>query len=89
MAVLLPLSAPEPSSDPTPRTVGRLEQFAPVIIDFNLHSSVTAGIRSQLSIQNDRAAIRHDQTGPDKEHAGLAESDVAVIDIDQPRTLRN
>jgi hypothetical protein len=50
---------------------------------------MTAGIGPLLSLQNDRTAIGHDQAGPDQEHARLPESDLAIIDSDQARTLRD
>ena len=92
MAVLLPLSAPDPSSAPTPR-IGRqqcgLEQFTPMIVDLVLKTRITAGVCPLLSFQNDRSAVRHDQPGPHQQHPRLAECDLAVIDADQARTLRD
>ena len=34
-------------------------------------------------------AVRHDQPGPDQQDTRLAEGDLAIVEADQPRALRN
>ena len=92
VAVALPASVPAPSSAPTPSKVEsrrRLEQFAPVIVDLILEAGVSCRIGTRLALEHDRATVRHDQPGPDQEHARLPEGDLAIIDPDQPRALGN
>src|SRR4051812_20791519 len=75
---------------PTPKQCRQqrgLELSAPVIVDFVLETCVAGCVGSSLPLQHDRAAVRHDQAVPDKQHPRLAERNLAVIDSDQPRSL--
>jgi hypothetical protein len=40
-----------------------------------------------LTIQHDRAAVRHDEAGPDQQDTRLPERNLAIIGTDQPRPL--
>jgi hypothetical protein len=42
-----------------------------------------------MALQNDGAAIRHNQAVPDQKRPGLAEGHLGVVLADEPRTLRN
>jgi hypothetical protein len=41
-----------------------LEQLGPVIVDLILETGISAGVRTLLPFQHDRATVRHDQAGP-------------------------
>src|SRR6266478_10148826 len=71
------------------RQEGSLEQVAPMIVDLILETGVAAGVRPLLPLQYDRATIRHDQPRPHQQHPRLAERNLAIIDTDQARSLRN
>ena len=47
----------------------RLEQHAPVIVDLVFKAGVAFGIRAGLTLEDDRAPVRHDQAIPDQEGA--------------------
>jgi hypothetical protein len=59
-----------------------------MIIDPILKTGITGGVGAGLALKHDRAAIGHDQTGPDQQHTGLTERNLAVIDPYQTRPLR-
>ena len=59
-----------------------------MIVDLILKSRITGGVGARLTFQHDRAAVRHDQAGPDKQDTRLTERDLAVIDADQSGPLR-
>src|SRR3546814_13243199 len=48
-----------------------------------------SAVRAGQALENDRAAVRHDETVPSEQHAGLPGGDLAIVLADQPRTLRN
>ena len=80
------------ASLPTPSNVessAALNKRAPMIVDLVLEAGITCGVGARLTLQYDRRAVRHDQPGPDQQHARLAERDLAVIDADQARPLRD
>jgi hypothetical protein len=58
-----------------------------MIVDLILKSCIAGGIGARLTLQHDRAAVRHDQAGPDQQHTRLPERNLAIIDADQPRPL--
>ena len=60
-----------------------------MIVDVVLKTGIAGGIGARLTLQHDRAAVRHDQAGPDQQDARLPERNLAVIDADEPRPLRN
>src|SRR6266478_7405749 len=70
------------------RQQGSLEQGAPMIVDLVLETGKTGGIGAGLTLQHDRAAVRHDQAGPDQQHARLTEGDLAIVNADQSCPLR-
>jgi hypothetical protein len=53
-----------------------------------LRSWVSCGVGAGLAFEDDGAAVRHDEPGPDQKHARLTERDLAVVDADQSRSLR-
>ena len=59
-----------------------------MIVDLILKAGIAGGIGARLTLQHDRAAVRHDQAGPDQQDTRLRERNLAVIDADQPRPLR-
>src|SRR6266852_1767209 len=65
-----------------------LEQGTPMIVDLILKSCITGGIGARLTLQHDRAAVRHDQAGPDQQYTRLPERNLAITDTDHPCTLR-
>ena len=67
----------------------RLEQHAPMVVDLVLEAGVAFGIGAGLALQNDRAAVRHDQTIPDQQRPGLTEGNLRVVLSDQARALRD
>ena len=67
----------------------RREQAALVMVDLVLDAGEPLRVGAGLALQHDRPAIRHDQPRPDQEHAVLSERDMAVIDADELRSLRD
>jgi len=63
------------------------EQGPPMIVDLILKAGITGGIGARLTLQHDRAAVRHDQAGPDQQHTRLPKRNLAIIDTYQPRPL--
>lgn len=59
-----------------------------MVVDFIFQPRISCRIRAWLSLQNDRATIRHDQPSPNQQDTRLAERDLAVVDADQARSLR-
>jgi hypothetical protein len=51
-------------------------------------SCAAAPIMRSSTVQDDRSAIRHDQSRPHQEHAVLSERDLAVVHADKLRSLR-
>lgn len=60
-----------------------------MIVDLILKSCIAGGIGARLTLQHDRAAVRHNQAGPDQQDARLPERNLAIIDANQPGPLRN
>ena len=60
-----------------------------MIVDLILETGVTTGVCALLPLQHDRATVRHDQPGPHQQHPRLTERDLAIINADQSRSLRN
>src|SRR5579883_2660940 len=54
----------------------RLEQRAPVVVDFVFEPGIAFGIGAGLTFKNDRAAVRHDQAIPYEKRTSLPESDL-------------
>src|SRR5579883_306045 len=67
----------------------RLEQRAPVAVDLVLEAGIAFGIGAGLTLQNDRAAVRHDQAIPYEKGTRLPESDLRIVLPDQARALRD
>ena len=67
----------------------RLEQRAPVVVDLVLEAGIAFGIGAGLTLEHDRAAVRHDQAIPDEQRARLAKGDLRVVLPDQARALRD
>jgi hypothetical protein len=59
-----------------------------MIIDLVFEAYIPGGISARLPLENDGTSIRHDQPGPDEQDTGLAESNLAIVDPDQTRSLR-
>ncbi len=60
-----------------------------MLIHAVLQAGISGRIGAGLALENDRAAVRHDEAVPGEQHAGLSRGDLAVIFADQPRALRN
>lgn len=58
-----------------------------MIVDLILETCIAAGVDAGLTLQHNRSAIGHDQAGPDQQHTGLAERNLAVVDPNQASTL--
>src|SRR5690242_17619605 len=67
----------------------RLEQHAPVVVDLVLEAGIALGIGAGLTLQHDRATVRHDQAIPDEERTCLPKGDLRIVLSDQPRALRD
>src|SRR5260370_6936174 len=61
------------------RQEGSLEQGDPMIVDLILETGKTRGIGARLTLQHDRAAIRHDQAGPDQHPTRLTHAHPAIV----------
>src|SRR5258706_16255644 len=59
-----------------------------MIVDLILESCVAGDIGARLALQHDRAAVWHDQAGPDQQDTRLPKRNLAFIDPYQPRPLR-
>jgi hypothetical protein len=59
-----------------------------MIVHLVLEAGVTGGIGTRLTLQHDRAAVRHDQAGPDQQDTRLTEGDLAIVNADQSCPLR-
>ena len=57
-----------------------LDQLGLVIVDLIFETGIASCIGALLPLQNDRAAVWHDQTCPNQQHAGLAKRDLTIID---------
>src|SRR6266481_184953 len=60
-----------------------------MLIDLVFEAGEALSVSAGLTLQHDGAAVRHDQPRPDQEYAILAEGDLAVIDADELRALRD
>src|SRR5260370_29126108 len=60
-----------------------------MIIDLVFEARISGAVSARLSFNKDRATVRHDKSCPNQEHARLTERDLAVIDADQTRSLRD
>ena len=89
-SLLLPVPVVDPSSLPTPSNVdsSAASNSTPMIVDLVLKPCIAGGIGARLTLQHDRAPVRHNQARPDQQHARLRERDLAIIDTDQPCPLR-
>src|SRR5579884_1503649 len=65
----------------------RLEQRAPMVVDLVLEAGIALRVGARLTLQNDRAAVRHDQAIPDEERTCLPESDLRIVLADEARAL--
>ncbi len=71
------------------RERGGLEQHRPMIIDIVFEPGIAAGIGAGQAFENDRGAVRHDQSRPDEKDAALPEGDGAIVLTDEARALRD
>jgi hypothetical protein len=60
-----------------------------MIVHLVLEAGVTGGIGTRLTLEHDRAAVRHDEAGPNQQHTRLTKCDLAIIDTYQPGPLRH
>ena len=60
-----------------------------MVVDLVLEAGIAFGIGARLTLQNDRAAVRHDQAIPDEQRACLPEGDLRVVLADEARALRD
>jgi hypothetical protein len=58
-----------------------------MIVHLVFEAGVAGGIGTRLTLQHDRAAVRHDEAGPDQQDTRLPKRDLAIIGTDQPRPL--
>ena len=59
-----------------------------MVIDLVLKPRISPGVGPRLAFKDNRSAVRHDQARPDQEGARLADSDLAIVDSDESRSLR-
>jgi len=57
----------------------RLEQHAPIVIDLVRQAGIPCRIGARLALQNDRAAVRHDEAVPHQQRPGLAERHLGAV----------
>src|SRR5579883_451216 len=67
----------------------RLEQRAPMVVDLVLEAGIALRVGAGLTLQNDRAAVRHDQAIPDEERTCLPKGDLRIVLADEARALRD
>src|SRR5450631_1377164 len=60
-----------------------------MIVDLILESCIAGSIGARLTLEHDRAAVRHDEAGPDQQHTRLTKCNLAIIDTYQPGPLRH
>jgi hypothetical protein len=60
-----------------------------MVIDLVFEACKSLPVGTGLAHQHDGAAIRHEQPGPDQKHPVLPERDLAVIEADKLRSLRD
>ena len=65
-----------------------LEQGTPVIVDLVFKARIARGIGARLTLQDNRATVRHDQTGPDQQDAGLQSRYASSAKAARPPTPR-
>jgi len=58
-----------------------------VIVDPILKAGIAGCVGARLALKHDGASVRHEQTGPNQEHARLPERDLAIVYPDQSSAL--
>jgi hypothetical protein len=71
------------------RKRGRHEQPAPVLIHLILESGKSLRVGTGLALEHDGAPVRHDQARPDQEQTVLSKRNLAVVEANELRSLRN
>src|SRR5260370_863398 len=71
------------------REDGRLEQHAPMIVDFVLETGIPFRVGARLAFQHDRPSVGHDETRPHQERPRLAKRDLRVVLANEAGPLRD
>jgi len=84
------VSSAELRADPKQRGEdGSPNESRPMMVDLILETRKALRVRARLALQDDRAAIRHDEPCPDEQDAVLPERDLAIVSADKLRALWN
>src|SRR5947208_720982 len=60
-----------------------------MVVGLILKAGKALRVGAGQAFQHDRAAIRHDESGPDQQDAVLPERDLAIVSADELRALWN
>src|ERR1700693_248997 len=71
------------------RECSRHDQAAPMVIDLILEAGEALGVGARLAFEHDGAPVRHEQPGPNKQDPVLPERDLAVVEPNELRSLRD